>query len=62
MWGKQFNLSRQNLLDLEDDVAEEVSQALEVRISDSERKRLSQHYTDNTAAYELNLLGRSQLL
>jgi serine/threonine protein kinase/lipopolysaccharide biosynthesis regulator YciM len=62
MWGKQFNLSRQNLLDLEDDVAEEVSRALEVRISDSERKRLSQHYTNNTAAYELNLLGRSQLL
>jgi serine/threonine protein kinase/Tfp pilus assembly protein PilF len=62
MWGKQFNLTRQNLLDLEDDVAEEVSRALEVRISDSERKRLSQHYTNNTAAYDLNLLGRSQLL
>jgi adenylate cyclase len=62
MWGKQFNLTRQDLLDLEDDVAEEVSKALEVRISDSERKRLSRHYTNNTAAYELNLLGRSQLL
>jgi serine/threonine protein kinase len=62
MWGKQFNLAKQDLLDLEDDVAEEVSRALEVRISDSERKRLSQHYTNNTAAYELNLLGRSQLL
>lgn len=62
MWGKQFNLTRQDLLDLEDDVAEEVSRALEVRISDLERKRLSQHYTNNTEAYDLNLLGRSQLL
>jgi serine/threonine protein kinase len=62
LWGKQFNLARQDLLDLEDAVAEEVTRALEVRISDAEREGLSRHYTKNTEAYELNLLGRTHLL
>lgn len=62
LWGKQFNLARQELLDLEDAVAEEVTRALQVRISTSERERLNRRYTNNTDAYELNLLGRAQHL
>lgn len=62
LWGKQIDLARKDLLDLEDDIAEEVSRALEVRISDSERERLNRHYTKSSEAYELNLLGRAQLL
>ena len=62
LWGKQFDLHRQELLDLEDAIAEEVSRALEIRMTKEEAERLRRNDTQNTQAHESYLLGRTQLL
>jgi non-specific serine/threonine protein kinase len=61
LWGNHYNVARSDLLGLQDQVAQAVADALQVRMSAVERTRLFRRYTDNTAAYELYLKGRAQL-
>jgi TolB-like protein/DNA-binding SARP family transcriptional activator len=60
-WGERYELSRSDLFALQDSVAQRVVDALPVRLSAAERERLFRRYTDNTAAYEAYLRGRSYL-
>jgi len=61
VWGQHYDLARQDLLTLQDSIAERVSGALAVRMSAAERERVYRRYTDNAAAYEWYLRGRSEL-
>jgi serine/threonine-protein kinase len=61
VWGQHYDLTRQDLLTLQDSIAERVSGALAVRMSAAERERVYRRYTDNAAAYEWYLRGRSEL-
>jgi TolB-like protein len=61
LWGAHYDLSRQDLLTLQDSIAERVSSALAVRMNAVEQERLFRRYTDNVAAYEAYLRGRSEL-
>ncbi len=61
VWGQHYDLTRQDLLTLQDSIAERVSGALAVRMSAAERERVYRRYTDNAAAYESYLRGRSEL-
>jgi eukaryotic-like serine/threonine-protein kinase len=61
LWGAHYDLSRQDLLTLQDSIAERVSGALAVRMNAVEQQRLFRRYTDNVAAYEAYLRGRSEL-
>jgi TolB-like protein len=61
LWGAHYDLSRQDLLSLQDSIAERVSGALAVRMNAVEQERLFRRYTDNVAAYEAYLRGRSEL-
>jgi eukaryotic-like serine/threonine-protein kinase len=61
VWGSAYDLARQDLLTLQDSVAERVSASLAVRISADEHERLYRRYTSNPAAYEWYLKGRSEL-
>jgi serine/threonine-protein kinase len=61
LWGAAYDLARQDLLTLQDSVAERVSASLAVRLSADEHDRLYRRYTANPAAYEWYLRGRSQL-
>ena len=61
VWGAHYDLSRQDLLTLQDSIAERVSGALAVRMNAVEQQRLFRRYTDNVAAYEAYLRGRSEL-
>ncbi len=62
LWGEHYDLPRADLLVLQDSIAAQVAAALEVRMTEAERERLHLRYTDNGAAYELYLEGRSQLV
>lgn len=61
VWGNDYALARSDLLDLQDQIARAVADALQVQMSAAERTRIFQRYTDNAAAYELYLQGRAQL-
>ncbi len=61
VWGQHYDLTRQDLLTLQDSIAERVSGALAVRMSAAERERVYRRYTDNASAYEWYLRGRSEL-
>ena len=61
VWGRQYDSPREELLGIEDGVAEEISSALRVRLSDAERDRLYRRQTRNGAAYERYLMGRARL-
>ncbi len=61
VWGNQYDVARADLLGVEDAVAEQISSALQVQMSDAERERFYRRYTLNGAAYERYLMGRAKL-
>ena len=61
VWGRQYDSAREDLLGIEDDVAEAIAGALRVQMSDAERERLYRRYTRSGAAYERYLMGRARL-
>jgi serine/threonine-protein kinase len=61
LWGARYDLDRQDLLTLQDSVAERVSGTLAVRLSAVDQERLYRRYTRNAAAFEWYLRGRAEL-
>jgi tetratricopeptide (TPR) repeat protein len=61
VWGRLYDTAREDLLGIEDAVAEEISSALRAQMSDAERERLYRRYTRSGAAYERYLMGRARL-
>lgn len=61
LWGSHYDLARNDLLVLQDSIAERVSTSLAVELSADERERLYRRYTANPAAYEWYLRGRAEL-
>ena len=62
MWGGQFEKVRTDILSLQDAVATQVADALRIKMTADEQSRVYRRYTENAAAYELYLLGRSRLV
>jgi serine/threonine protein kinase/tetratricopeptide (TPR) repeat protein len=62
LWGDQFDKERTDLLSLQDAVATQIAEALRIKMTSAEESRVYRRYTDNVAAYELYLLGRSKLV
>jgi hypothetical protein len=62
IWGERFNKERSDLLSLQDAVAAQIAEALRIKMTAAEQARVYRHYTENVAAYELYLLGRSKLV
>lgn len=61
LWGTHYDLPRQDLLTLQDSIAERVSEALAVRMTAAEQERFYRRYTENGAAFEAFLRGRAEL-
>lgn len=57
LWGRQFQSSLDGLFALEEELSREVAAALQLRVSDSER-RLRSRYTSSAEAYQRYLKGR----
>jgi TolB-like protein/DNA-binding winged helix-turn-helix (wHTH) protein/Tfp pilus assembly protein PilF len=62
VWGHTFDEPRVALLRLQDRLAEQVVGALRIELGAPDRARLHLRYTDNPAAYDLYLRGRSLLV
>jgi TolB-like protein/DNA-binding winged helix-turn-helix (wHTH) protein len=61
VWGKQYDVTRGDLLSVEDAVAGEIATALRLQMSDAERERFYRRYTRSGVAFERYLMGRAHL-
>lgn len=57
LWGEQFNRPVAEILSLQDEITNAVSQKLRLDLSGDDKKRLTKRYTDNPEAYQLYLKG-----
>jgi TolB-like protein/Flp pilus assembly protein TadD len=58
IWGDRFIRSRTNLLEIEEEFATEIADALGLQLTGEETEKLTKRYTQNTEAYQLYLRGR----
>ena len=60
IWGEQYNRSMTDAMAIQEQISQEISDKLRVRLSGEDKKRLNKHHTENAEAYALYLKGRYQ--
>ena len=58
IWGEQYNRRIGDLFTLQEQIAKDVSEKLQLKLSGEDQKRVTKRYTDNSDAYQLYLRGR----
>ncbi|MGH9966475.1 MAG: protein kinase domain-containing protein [Pyrinomonadaceae bacterium] len=58
MWGGQYNRSGRDLMAMQQDIAQEISRTLRLKLSSSDQSRVRNLHTSDAEAYELYLKGR----
>jgi len=58
LWGEQYNRGTADILAVEDDIAREISEKLQLRLTGEQQKRLARRATESTQAYHLYLRAR----
>jgi serine/threonine-protein kinase len=58
LWGEQYNRKLEDIFAIEEEIAQEISEKLRLKLSRGEKKRLAKRQTANTEAYQLYLKGR----
>ncbi len=58
LWSGQFNEPFTDIFSVEDSISRQIVQALHVNVTGDQRRRVTEHATENSEAYELYLKGR----
>src|SRR6185312_444122 len=58
IWGEQYHRNPSDILAVQEEIAEEISDRLKLKLTLNEKKQLTKRYTDNSEAYHLYLKGR----
>jgi DNA-binding winged helix-turn-helix (wHTH) protein/TolB-like protein/Tfp pilus assembly protein PilF len=58
LWADKFDENFTDIFEVEDSISGKVTEALALKLSGEEQKRLTKRYTDNPEAYQLYLKGR----
>ena len=58
LWGGQYRRKLADVLPLQGEIAQEISERLRLKLTGEEKQRLAKSHTDNPEAYRLYLLGR----
>jgi DNA-binding winged helix-turn-helix (wHTH) protein/TolB-like protein len=58
LWSEQFDEKFTDIFKVQDSIAERVTRALTLRLSQQEKELIARHLTDNTDAYQLYLRGQ----
>lgn len=58
LWGEQYNRDFSDILDVQNEIAQEISDALRLELTGEEQQRLVASATDDSAAYQAYLKGR----
>ena len=57
LWGAQYSRKLSDILAVQGEIAREISEGLQLRLTSEEKKRLAKQHTENTDAYLLYSLG-----
>jgi TolB-like protein/Flp pilus assembly protein TadD len=58
LWGHQYTRNMTDIITLQETIAREISEALKLKLSGNDKKKLTKHATENTGAYEDYLRAR----
>lgn len=58
LWGEQYSRPLADILAVQEEISQEITDKLRLKLSGEEKKRLSKRSTENTEAYQLYLKGR----
>ena len=58
LWGEQYNRKLADLLSVQQEIVQQITDKLMLRLNGEEQTRLTKRYTDNSEAYQLYLKGR----
>ena len=58
LWGEQYNRRLSDILTVQQEIANEISEKLRLKLTGEEKRRITKSYTENTEAYQLYLRGR----
>ncbi len=58
LWGEQYQKKLDDILAIEAEISQEISQKLRLKLTGEDRVRLARRATENTEAYQLYLKGR----
>jgi serine/threonine protein kinase/tetratricopeptide (TPR) repeat protein len=58
LWGERFVRRASDIFMVEDEIAQQITEKMWVRVTGEERERLAKRYTDDTDAYHLYLRGQ----
>jgi TolB-like protein/Flp pilus assembly protein TadD len=58
LWGEQYNRSVLDILNVQKEIAREITNRLRTRLTGEEQQRVTRNYTENVEAYQLYLRGR----
>src|SRR5262249_19544344 len=58
LWAEKYEERFADIFAVQDSIAKKVADSLALRLTGDEKKELAKHYTENTEAYRLYLLGR----
>jgi serine/threonine-protein kinase len=58
VWGEQYNRRMSDLLAVQEEIAKQASEHLQLRLTGEDEKRVSKRFTEDTEAYQLYLRGR----
>jgi TolB-like protein/Tfp pilus assembly protein PilF len=61
LWGAQYDREPSDILVMQEEIAREITEKLQLRLTGEERKRLAKRYTQDAEAYRLYLKGRFHL-
>ena len=58
LWGEQYHRKLSDILAIQEEIAEEISAKLRLKLTADEKRRITRRHTDNVEAYHLYLKGR----
>jgi TolB-like protein/Tfp pilus assembly protein PilF len=58
IWGAQYNRKLADVLAVQEEISQDISRNLRLRLTGAEKQRLTKRYTENAEAYQLYLKGR----
>ncbi len=58
IWGENYRREMTDIFTLLDDIAEDISEKLKLKLSGEDKKQLAKRFTENTEAYQFYLKGR----
>src|ERR1044071_4255550 len=59
VWGEQYKRKSADIFEVQEEIAQEVSEKLQLRLTGEQKRQLTKRYTEDTEAYHLYLKGRS---